>query len=113
MTSIPHNAHTNGLAERAVRTFKDRIKAAGKMCDKELELQRLLFSYQNTLTKATERSHAEMMFNHRLRTPTDYLKPDVRANLSNAATREKLSQVIHTRDRNFNVGELLWCCYER
>ena len=113
MRGAPYHARTNGLAERAVRTFKDRIKAAGGSCDVELELQRFLFSYRNTPTKAAGRSPAEMMFGRRLRTPIDLLKPDVRANLSNAAAREKLSHDMHTRERHFNVNELVWSWDER
>jgi transposase InsO family protein len=109
MKSTPYHARTNGLAERAVRTFKDRIKAAGESCDVDLELQRFLFSYRNTPTKATGRSPAEVMFGRHLRTPLDLLKPDIRTNLSNAATREKLNHDAHTKERHFGVHELVWC----
>ena len=113
MKSSPYHSRTNGLAERAVRTFKDRIKAAGELCDTEIELQRFLFSYRNTPTKATGRSPAEAMFGRHLRTPVDLLKPDVRAHLSNAAAKEKLSHDAHTKERHFSVGELVWCWDER
>lgn len=110
--STPYHPRTNGLAERAVRTFKDRIKAAGADCMVERELQQFLFSYRNTRVRATGQSPAEIMFGTRLRTRLDLLKPDVRGNLSDAAVRYKLQHDRHARDREFAVSELVWCWSE-
>jgi hypothetical protein len=106
--SSPYHPRTNGLAERAVRTFKDRLRAAGESCDINLELQRFLIAYRNTTLQSTGRSPAEMMFGHRLRTPLEILKPDVRSKLDNAATRAKINHDPHTTTREFLPSELVW-----
>eukprot|EP00731_Ephydatia_muelleri_P007324 Em0003g1572a len=60
--ATPYHPKTNGLAERAVRTFKERFSAA-KMHrdDLDLTLQRFLLSYRNTPHKSTGRSPAELL----------------------------------------------------
>eukprot|EP00731_Ephydatia_muelleri_P006604 Em0003g852a len=67
--ATPYHPKTNGLAERAVRTFKERFSAT-KMHrdDLDLTLQRFLISYRNTPHKSTGRSPAELLLGRRIRT---------------------------------------------
>ena len=65
--STPYHLKTNGLAERVVRTFKERFSASqGSTDDVELRLQRFLLSYRNTPYKSTGRAPAEMLIGQRL-----------------------------------------------
>ena len=107
--STPYHPRTNGLAERLVRTFKDRMRAAGQpSADIHVTLNKFLFSYRNTPQKATKRSPAELLFGRRLRSSLDMLIPDVRHTLSDAATRSKIQHDGHTRSREFLPGDRVW-----
>ena len=75
-TSAPYHPASNGLAERAVRTFKQGIKknTKGSMQDR---LSRFLFGYRNLPQTTTGHSPVELMFNRPLRTHMDLLIPDL------------------------------------
>ena len=75
-TSAPYHPASNGLAERAVRTFKQGIKkiTKGSLQDR---LSRFLLGYRNIPQTTTGHSPAELMFNRHLRSPMDLLKPDL------------------------------------
>jgi len=91
--STPYHPRTNGLAERLVRTFKERIRAAGQSIGNvDVTLNKFLFSYRNTPQKATKRSPTELLFGRRLRSSLDNMFiPDVCTcnTLSDTATRNK------------------------
>jgi transposase InsO family protein len=109
ITSSPWHPRTNGLAERAVQTFKLRMEAAkDDVPDLNLRLQRFLFSYRITPHKSTGRPPAEMFMGRRLRSRLDLLKPDIRANLDSANYRQ---QLYHDRDseyRSFQQDDPVW-----
>lgn len=70
--ATPYHPKTNGLAERAVRTFKERFTAIkSSSSDVNLTLQRFLMSYRNTPHKSTGRSPAELLLGRRIRTKLD------------------------------------------
>ena len=75
-TSAPYHPASNGLAERAVRTFKHGIKKITKGALQD-RLSRFLFAYRNIPQTTTGHSPAELMFNRHLRSPMDLLKPDL------------------------------------
>ena len=74
-TSAPYHPASNGLAERAVRTFKQGIKKCtqGSMQDR---LSRFLFGYRNLPQTVTGHSPAELMFNRLLRSPMTVMSTD-------------------------------------
>lgn len=70
----PYHPSPNGLAERAVQTFKDTVsKLEGPM---EVRLSKFLFKYRVTPHTTTGRSPAELLMGRRLRTHLDLLHPD-------------------------------------
>ena len=77
--SAPYHPASNGKAERAVRTFKQAMKAAknepGTMSQK---ICSFLLSYRTTPHTATRCTPPELLMNRRLRTRLDLLRPDLR-----------------------------------
>lgn len=107
--STPYHPKTNGLAERAVRTFKERMTAAKtSTADLGTRLQKFLLSYRNAPHNSTGRPPAELMFGRRLRTRLDLLKPDVRARLDAAHFRQQRDHDQRTTPRSFAAGDPVW-----
>ena len=107
--ATPYHPKTNGLAERAVRTFKERFSAT-KMHrdDLDLTLQRFLISYRNTPHKSTGRSPAELLLGRRIRTKLDLLKPDINHYMDKALTQQKVYHDTRAKFSSFSIGDLVW-----
>jgi transposase InsO family protein len=70
----PYHPASNGLAERAVQTFKHNVtKLEGPM---ETRISKFLFKYRITPQTSTELSPAELLMGRRLRTHLDLLHTD-------------------------------------
>ncbi|XP_063394366.1 uncharacterized protein K02A2.6-like [Cydia fagiglandana] len=87
--TTPYHRKTNGLAERAVRTFKERMLASDRSLDLQERLNSFLLGYRTTPRRSTDRSLYEMMFGRPLRTTFDP-KPDVRENMEKARLKQIL-----------------------
>ena len=78
----PYHPASNDKAERAVRTFKQAMKAAknepGTMSQK---ICSFLLIYRTTPQTATRCTPPELLMNRRLRTRLDLLRPDPRKKL--------------------------------
>ena len=76
MTSTPYHPSTNGLAERAVQTFKAYMRKAP---DAQLRdnLSQFLFQYRITPHTTTGVSPAELLLNRRPRSKLDLAVPDL------------------------------------
>ena len=109
ITSTPYHAKTNGLAERAVRTFKERMLAAkSTVPDINTRLQKFLLCYRNTPQKSTGRPPSELLLGHRLRTCFDLIKPDVRARIELGNYKQQLDHDKNARLRFFAAGDPVW-----
>ena len=107
--STPYHPKTNGLAERAVRTFKEKFLASqGSTDDVELRLQRFLLSYRNTPHKSTGRAPAKMLMGRKLRTKLDLLKPDPLSYMDQAVVKQKLYHDQGAKLRIFRDGDEVW-----
>ncbi|KAL5516394.1 hypothetical protein EMCRGX_G001700 [Ephydatia muelleri] len=107
--STPYHPKTNRLAERAVRTFKERMKASkGSAADWELRLQRFLIAYRNTPQKSTGRAPAELLIGRKIRTKLDLLKPVVSKNIDKALIEQKLHHDKHAKPKIFTTGQHVW-----
>jgi len=58
---FPYHPSSNGLAERAVKTFKEGMKKAGNKGSIECRMSRLLFQYRITPQSTTGVSPAELL----------------------------------------------------
>ena len=74
--SAPYHPATNGLAERAVQTFKENMRKATQG-DMETKLSRFLFHYRITPHSTTGVSPDEKLLGRTPRSHLDILKPSV------------------------------------
>ncbi|RWS20675.1 hypothetical protein B4U80_08277, partial [Leptotrombidium deliense] len=100
-TSTPYHPASNGIAERAVQTFKQGFKKQTVEC-KHTRLQRFLFNYRNTVHTATGETPSQIMFRRKVRTPLDNVKPSLH---ESAQRKYKRSSDRHAYDRNFEEGD--------
>lgn len=108
ITSTPYHPRTNGLAEREVRTFKNRMKASVGITNLEERLFQVLFSYRTSPQRTIGRSPAEVLFGRPLRIFLETLKPDLSKNIDYALVQQKLYHDKRTRGREFHEGEPVW-----
>lgn len=104
--SSPYHPASNGLAERAVRVFKEGFKKMkeGTISDK---IARFLFAYRNLPHSTTGVSPAELMFGRQLRSQLDLLKPSLESRVEHNQQRQKEGHDQHARERQFSVSDCL------
>ena len=102
--SSPYHPASNGLAERAVQTFKAGMKksSTGSI---ETCLSRFLFRYRITPHTTTGRSPAEMLMGRHLRSHLDQIRPDVAQRVQRSQERQKVNHNAHARPRCFKEGD--------
>jgi len=95
--SSSYHLASNGLAERAVRVFKEGFKKMkeGTISDK---IARFLFSYRNLPHSTTGVSPAELMFGQQLRSRLDLLKPSLESRVEHNQQRQKEGHDQHARE---------------
>lgn len=86
--TAPFHPSSNGLAERAVQTFKAGLKKI-KGETLETRVSRFLFSYRITPQTTTGVSLAEMKMSRRLRSTFDLLLPDLAAKVQKKQLKQK------------------------
>nr|XP_043895059.1 uncharacterized protein K02A2.6-like [Solea senegalensis] len=107
VTSAPYHPSSNGLAERAVQTFKELMKkSSGDTV--ETKLNRALFSYRITPQSTTGLSPAEMLMGRKLRCTLDLIHPDLKKKVEAKQTSQKAYHDKHAKERNFVAGESIY-----
>ncbi|XP_030580469.1 uncharacterized protein K02A2.6-like [Archocentrus centrarchus] len=102
--SAPFHPSSNGLAERAVQTFKEGMKKV-KGDTLQTRLSRFLFSYRITPHATTGLSPAELMMSRRLRSAFDLLMPDVKTKVQQKQLKQKESHDTKKKLRSFAPGD--------
>lgn len=104
LTSCPYHPASNGLTERAVKTFKNGLK---KMSEGSVlcRLTRFLFSYRNTPQTTTGVAPAELLIGRRLRSCLDLLKPDLQAKVINKQQLQKAQHDHTSRHHEFSLND--------
>ena len=74
MTPAPYNPSSNGLAERAVKTFKEGLNKF-KEGDVKTRVCRFLYNYRRSVHSSTGKAPAELMFNRNFRGIIEKIKP--------------------------------------
>ena len=97
VTSAPYHPASNGLAERAVQTFKEHLL---RMKDGSIDtrISRFLFQYRTTPHTTTGVSPAELLLGRRPRTILDLLIPKI-----SDIVQQKQEQQKSSHDKNARV----------
>ena len=100
----PYHPASNGLAERAVRTFKEGMK---KMTHgtSETRLARFLLKYRITPQTTTGVSPAQLLMGRRLRTHLDLMCPNIKEEVQRKQTLQKGNHDYHSKDRDLEVQD--------
>ena len=105
--SPPYHPASNGLAERAVQTFKEGLKRF-KTGTLNTTLSRFLLWYRVTPHSTTGSSPSELMWGRRLRSKLDLVLPDAERRSQEAQDRQKRSHDCHSADRHFGVNDTVY-----
>ena len=107
VTTAPYHPASNGLAERAVQTFKSGLKkiSTGTL---EERLSSFLFQYRITPHTTTGISPAELLMGRRPRSHLDLLKPDISSRIRSKQEKQKSCHDRGTKPRNFKEGDAVF-----
>ena len=103
VTSAPYHPASNGLAERAVQTFKDGLRKA-KGGDLEAQLARFLIKYRNIPHSTTGTTPAELLMGRKPRTHLSLIHPNLATRVQEQQDRQKSGHDQHTKLREFSVN---------
>ena len=109
----PYHPSSNGLAERAVQTFKTAMKrmSGGSV---ENKVSRFLFKYRVTPHSTTGVPPAELMFGRQLRTTLDLLQPSIGQNVRWSQAKQKEGHDAHSKNRQFKEGDTVFVkCFSK
>jgi len=108
LTSAPYHPATNGLAERAVQTSKQALRAMSESSKPVKEkLAKFLIAYRNTPHSTTGVSPAQLLLGRPLRTPLDLVKPNLNCKMVNQQHQQSIRAANEKgrQCRQFEVGD--------
>ena len=107
ITSAPYHPSTNGLAERAVQTFKQALR---QMEGESVEdkLARFLLNYRITPHSTTGVSPAELLMGRKLRTRFDLWLPDLQMSVEKKQWKQKQCHDKKKPVREFKTGQKVY-----
>ena len=109
VTTAPYYPSSNGLAERAVQTFKRGLKATKGQSLQE-RLSKFLFTYRISPHTTTGVAPAQLLMNRRLRSRFDRLFPDLQQRVQQKQAQQAAHHDNSKPLRSFAVGD---CVYTR
>ena len=101
----PYHPLSNGLAERAVKTFKEGMKKASNTGSIESRMARMLFQYRITPHSTTGVSPAELLFGQRIQSHLGQLIPDLATKVESKQAAQKRNHDNHTDIHTFQIGD--------
>ncbi|PFX30124.1 Uncharacterized protein K02A2.6 [Stylophora pistillata] len=104
ITSAPYHPATNGLAERAVQSFKSAMKSETEVTSLNIQLARFLLTYRNTPYSTTGEPPSQLFLGRRLRTRLDLLKPDPFIQINNRQIDQSVAK-SGSVTRHFCIGQ--------
>ena len=107
VTSAPYHPSSNGLAERAVQTFKRAIERMSDLPIQE-RLSKFLFIYRLTPHSTTGVAPAELLMGCRPHSLLDNLHPDISQRVERQQAKQKLCHDSSKPVRTFVVGDTVF-----
>ncbi|PFX12271.1 Uncharacterized protein K02A2.6 [Stylophora pistillata] len=104
ITSTHYHPATNGLAERAVQSFKNAMKSETEVTSLNIKLARFLLTYRNTPHSTAGEPPSQLFLGRRLRTRLDLLKPDLFIQVNNRQIEQSVAK-SGSVTRNFCNGQ--------
>ena len=104
ITSAPYHPATNGLAERAVQSFKNAMKSETEVTSLNIKLARFLLTYRITPHSTTGEPPSQLFLGRRLRTRLDLLKPDLFIQVNNRQIDQSVAK-SGSVTRHFAIGQ--------
>ena len=104
VTPAPYHLSTNGLAERAVQTFKRAIERMHNLPIQD-RLSEFLLTYRLTPQTTMGVAPAELLMDRRPLSLFDYLIPDLSPEVQYRQFKQKLLHYSSKSVRNFEVGD--------
>ena len=104
LTTAPYHPSSNGLAERAVQTFKLGMKkqANGTL---QTKMSRFLFHYRLTPNATTGVPPAELMLKFQPCSHLDLILPNIKENIRQQQRKQKRQHDVHSKARTFKPGD--------
>ena len=106
ITTAPYHPSSNGLAERAVQTFKQGLKRTPGATIQE-RLSKFLFTYRITPQTTTGIPPATLLMGRRLRSRLDHLFPDPSQHVENKQLKQAHQHDTTKPLRTFEVSDSL------
>ncbi|XP_062501692.1 uncharacterized protein K02A2.6-like [Corticium candelabrum] len=107
--SAPYHPSSNGLAERAVATFKGAMKRMNSEYGSlESKIDRFLLRYRITPHATTGEPPALLLLGRMPRSRLDLLRPDLAAYTYKKQEQQRNDHDKRSRDRTFEVGQLVY-----
>ena len=104
VTTAPYHPSSNGLAERAVQTFKRGIKSTGGESLQE-RLSKFLFAYRITPHTTTGVAPAQLLMNRQLRSRLDRLFPDLQVRVQKKQASQATNHDTSKPLRSFGIND--------
>ena len=103
----PYHPVSNGMAERAVQTFKEGMK---KMNEGSVEtlVSRFLARYRITPQTSTGVSPAELLLGRKTRSRLDLVYPKIGRRVRQSQASQKLAHDWHAKERTIQEGEAVY-----
>ena len=105
--TAPYHPASNGLAERAVQTFKQALKKSSGS-DLQTQLARFLFQYRITPHTTTGVAPAELLMGRRPRSHLDLLHPTVKSKVQANQFRQKMAHDRSAQNREFQLDDTVY-----
>nr|XP_006812005.1 PREDICTED: uncharacterized protein K02A2.6-like [Saccoglossus kowalevskii] len=104
VTCAPFHPSSNGLAERAVQTFKNGVKKM-KQGDIKTRVLRFVFRYRSSPHCVTGATPAKLSMNRELRIHLSLVHPDFRSKVISKQATQKLYHDKHVKSRVFDIHD--------
>ena len=102
----PYHPSSNGLAERAVQTFKEAMRKTEG--DLNIRINRFLSCYRVTPHATTGQPPAQLLMGRRPRTLLDLMVPDITSQVHRSQERQKTAHDHGVKPRSFMVGDVVY-----